>query len=387
MKKGFFAICLSLVVAIASIAVLAPSCGGGGAGNQTANYTAEVNATLDGSTWEGDVQYRLTTPTVGVPFGGTIVPKSFRLSTGSWTCDSVVGGPAGARLESITPSATQTLPSGGKITFTLNFKSICTIEVKATLDGSPWPSSGTGAVSYTLTRPGKSPTGTTSVPKSFTVDYGNWTCACCFSGGPPGAYLLGITPSPTQSVTNGGTITFTLNFATPIIRLGAIKDAEVREYEPGKNLGAAQVMYVAPWGPHPDSTKHRVFVWFPLSLPAEAQVQSARLYLYHSGCYGTGNHTNAAYRVTDVWEEMIITWGNQPLSAADPTDAISFDITETGVWRSWDVTPDIDPTPISNGWVSWVIKHIDEDAQEQATVVYTSAEGGVAPYLEITYLP
>jgi hypothetical protein len=188
-------------------------------------------------------------------------------------------------------------------------------------------------------------------------------------------------------VTNGGTITFTLNFATPIIRLGAIKDAEVREYEPGKNLGAAQVMYVAPWGPHPDSTKHRVFVWFPLSLPAEAQVQSARLYLYHSGCYGTGNHTNAAYRVTDVWEEMIITWGNQPLSAADPTDAISFDITETGVWRSWDVTPDIDPTPISNGWVSWVIKHIDEDAQEQATVVYTSAEGGVAPYLEITYLP
>jgi hypothetical protein len=289
--KRLVAIYSVLVVAIVLLAVLVPSCGGG-------NYTVEVNATLNGSPWEGAVQYRLTTPTAGEPFGGTIVPKSFALPTGTWTCTYV-------------------------------------------------------------------------------------------SGGPPGAFLVSITPSATQTLSTGGTITFTLNFASPtIIRLEAIKDAEVREYYPDTNYGNATEMWVAPWGPHPDSRKHRAFVWFSLaSLPAGATVQSATLYLYHSGCYGVGNHTNAAYRVTDVWEEMIITWNNQPPSASNSTDDISFDITDIGKWRSWDVTPDIDALAIQTGWVSWVIKHVLEDEQEQATVVYTTKEGGVAPYLEITYLP
>lgn len=84
-----------------------------------------------------------------------------------------------------------------------------TINVRATLDGSPW----TGAVSYNLTGPGTPPTGTTSVPKSFTVDPGSWNCTYV-SGGPPAAYFVNITPSATQSVSAGGNITFTLNFAT-----------------------------------------------------------------------------------------------------------------------------------------------------------------------------
>jgi len=86
-----------------------------------------------------------------------------------------------------------------------------TIEVKATLDGSPW----TGAVSYTLTGPGAAaPTviNGSSVPGSHSADAGNWTCA--YVSGGPGAFV-GITTSPTQSVTAGGTIGFTLNFVTP----------------------------------------------------------------------------------------------------------------------------------------------------------------------------
>jgi hypothetical protein len=43
------------------------------------------------------------------------------------------------------------------------------------------------------------------------VDAGNWTCAYV-SGGPAGAFLAGITPSATQTLSAGGTITFTLNF-------------------------------------------------------------------------------------------------------------------------------------------------------------------------------
>ena len=88
-----------------------------------------------------------------------------------------------------------------------------TIEVDATLDGLPWPSSGTGAVNYTLTGPGAmSPIDGTEVPKTFTgVDAGDWTCA--YNSGGPGTFV-DITPSDIQIVTAGGTTKFTLNFVT-----------------------------------------------------------------------------------------------------------------------------------------------------------------------------
>jgi len=88
-----------------------------------------------------------------------------------------------------------------------------TIDVDATLDGSPW----SGAVDYTLTGPGAvAPTviNGASVPNSHTDDAGNWTCAYV-SGGPAGANFVGITPSATQELSAGGTIGFTLNFETP----------------------------------------------------------------------------------------------------------------------------------------------------------------------------
>ena len=91
-----------------------------------------------------------------------------------------------------------------------------TIEVKATLDGIAWPSSGTGAVDYTLTGPGATaPTviDGTKVPDSFSGDPGSWTCA--YVSGGPGTFV-DITTAPTQSVTAGNTTTFTLNFVTPV---------------------------------------------------------------------------------------------------------------------------------------------------------------------------
>lgn len=84
-----------------------------------------------------------------------------------------------------------------------------TINVKATLDGSTW----TGAVNYTLTPASGSPTSGTTVDKSFTVNPDSWNCTYV-SGGPGAAYFVNVTPSEVQSVSAGGTITFTLNFAT-----------------------------------------------------------------------------------------------------------------------------------------------------------------------------
>jgi hypothetical protein len=193
-------------------------------------------------------------------------------------------------------------------------------------------------------------------------------------------------------VSAGGTITFALNFKTitPItIRIEPPeKDAEVREAEPERNLGGEPEMWVGPLVPPEGVLRHRAFVWFSLpSLPAGATIQSANLSLYHSACAGGGNATHGAFRVTAVWWEGNITWNNQPPSAAGATYEISFPVCDTGKWRSWDVTPDIDALAIGTGWVSWVIKIIPETASGRKRVVYQTKEGSPAPYLEITYIP
>lgn len=80
-----------------------------------------------------------------------------------------------------------------------------TIEVKATLCGEPWE----GDVAYTLTGTEETIDGT-SVPKTHSVTPDRWICAYV-SGGPAGAYFVDITPLATQTLIDGGTISFTLN--------------------------------------------------------------------------------------------------------------------------------------------------------------------------------
>jgi len=89
-----------------------------------------------------------------------------------------------------------------------------TIEVTATLDGSPW----TGDVDYTLTPATGSPFAGTSVDKTFIEDPDDWTCAH-ISGGP--GTFVSITPAETQNLAAGDTITFTLNFVTPATEVDA----------------------------------------------------------------------------------------------------------------------------------------------------------------------
>jgi hypothetical protein len=81
-----------------------------------------------------------------------------------------------------------------------------TIVVKATLCGEDWE----GAVEYTLTPETGSPVSGTNVTSSFNVSAGEWTCEYV-SGGDPDSFFDVVT-SPTQTVSDGGTITFTLEF-------------------------------------------------------------------------------------------------------------------------------------------------------------------------------
>jgi hypothetical protein len=131
MPKRLLAIYLILVVLLA---FLAPSCTGGGTG------TINVQATLCGlnSSWTGNVSYMLT-PASGSAINGNNVSASFNVTTGNWTCGNVSGGPAGAFLVNITPSATHSVPSGGNITFTLNFE----LNQDAAIQWLEWTKNGT----------------------------------------------------------------------------------------------------------------------------------------------------------------------------------------------------------------------------------------------------
>jgi hypothetical protein len=103
-RKKVSVICLTVAVAVLLVAAFVPSC------SPTEKGTIEVRATLCGEPWQGQVSYTLTLAGGASPMSGTEVPKSFaNVDAGNWTCAYVSGGPAGAFLVNITPSATQSL--------------------------------------------------------------------------------------------------------------------------------------------------------------------------------------------------------------------------------------------------------------------------------------
>jgi hypothetical protein len=116
MRKRLVAIYSVLIVAIVLLAVFVPSCV-----PAEEKGTIWVKATFCDVPWEGAVNYTVT-PASGSPIDGTSVFDTFSVTSGTWTCGNVSGGPDGAYLDSITPSATQTVSENGTITFTLNFE-------------------------------------------------------------------------------------------------------------------------------------------------------------------------------------------------------------------------------------------------------------------------
>jgi len=184
----------------------------GGAINFTLNFQRQltgvitVNAVVDGSPWSGPCNYTITGPATNY---GTSTPQNFvNQPAGVYTLTYNSGGPPGAMITGITPSPTQSLSTGGAINFTLNFQRQLTgvITVNAVVDGSPW----SGPCNYTITGPATNYG--TSTPQNFVNQPAGVYTLTYNSGGPPGAMITGITPSPTQKLSTGGAINFTLNF-------------------------------------------------------------------------------------------------------------------------------------------------------------------------------
>lgn len=199
---------LCLILASAAM-VLSLGCPGN---QQTiATGTIHVDAMLDGSPWKGPVSYAVTGQA-----SGTAVPATYtNIPAGSYAFNYLSGGPSVASFFGTIPAGTQTVTDGGTITFTLDFRTRevarSNVLIRATVrqdDNSivSW----LGSVSFTLI--GSETISGASVPHPFNgMPVGEYTLDYV-SGGPPDATFLNITPLPTQVLTAGDTITFTMEF-------------------------------------------------------------------------------------------------------------------------------------------------------------------------------
>jgi hypothetical protein len=86
-----------------------------------------------------------------------------------------------------------------------------TIAVSAAVDGQPWMTQpGSGPISYTVTGPAFD--SGNNIPGSFSNKPAGVYTLNYNSGGPIGATLTGISPSPTQNLAPGGSVQYVLQF-------------------------------------------------------------------------------------------------------------------------------------------------------------------------------
>ncbi len=187
---------------------------GGGTIKFTLNYQTQTNAaikvkaTINGVNWTGNLRYVISGP---VQSSKTEVPKTIgNLPPGTYTLDYKTGGPSGAVLAGISPSASQHLAKGGTIEYTLNFSSsqASHLSVTALLDGKSW----TGPAQYILSGPVSGSYNAIPVDL-YDVPAGTYTITYQ-SGGPQGATLGNITPGQSINLSSGRSGGFALNYYT-----------------------------------------------------------------------------------------------------------------------------------------------------------------------------
>jgi hypothetical protein len=127
------------------------------------------------------------------------------------------------------------------------------------------------------------------------------------------------------------------------------------------------------------------------SVPANAEILSAKLHLYYHYYWDNNpaGRTLNCYRIAAYWDEMTVTWNNQPSCLTQPT-AGAVVPSSVGQWMTWDVTADVqqivnDPDAVNHGW-----KITDEQywgwVNIPITYFYTKENGSYIPYLEVDYV-
>jgi len=133
----------------------------------------------------------------------------------------------------------------------------------------------------------------------------------------------------------------------------------------------------------------RGYIQFDVSpIPSAAVIVDADLKLYQYQTIGTEGFFIGVHKVTESWEENLITWNNQPdyLPSIESTVTI---IVGAETWLSWDITS------LLQGWVDGgivnygiLLKDTDEPMGDTFIRCYTSdylTNPNQCPKLEVTY--
>ncbi len=337
------------------------------------------------------------------PAGATSTPRPGRTSTSTASATLTASATASASpTATLTPSqeteVSPTLTSTGKVTFTptptcdpsTSAIPNCTPTPSVTAKPSLTPSQTLGAVATvprtpTATRtaiPNK-PTFTPTPTRTATRVLSSTPTPTSTSTEPPVVVPTDTdTPVPTQPPTETATAaavvipTLTTCNSIPGSSLAAAADSYVDRTKPDQNFGSATTLYIRPTA----GIDKRALVRFDLSsIPSGSQVLGAILYLYNDQ---TGNYKVNLLQVTAPWDEMGVTWNNQP-AANTGSPVGSFQLTNTKCTRA---------ANLSNALVqSWV----DNPGSNYGVMLYPpsgsgdawffSREGSQPPQLFVVY--
>jgi hypothetical protein len=224
------------------------------------------------------------------------------------------------------------------------------IQINTTFNGSPW----NGDVVYALTGP-MSYNGGTAPNTYYNLAPGSYTVAYT-QAGPGGATFTGITPSATQTLTVGSTITYTLNFTgsntfaigdpQPITTvMGTGQSASIQLPQLCLETGAAQTIQFAMQGLPLGAS----VIWSanPLSLTGCGQTETATITTSNTtppGVYNiqiTGKNQSGSTSTTSAWLSV-----NVPPASPDALVSVASNGTQgngdsggyvvTGPYKSYD---------------------------------------------------
>jgi hypothetical protein len=117
---------------------------------------------------------------------------------------------------------------------------------------------------------------------------------------------------------------------TGVVTLLATQDARTQSPSGDQNFGSG-ILWTNTLG-------HQVFVEFDVTqLPADARIESAELKLYFNGNYARGENTVEVGRVDAAWNELALTWNNQPSISWSGATAVVGDTEGEIAWNVTDI--------------------------------------------------
>ena len=165
------------------------------------------------------------------------------------------------------------------------------------------------------------------------------------------------------------------------------KDAYVSSAAADTNYGTATTMNAGNTG---GTQKRRSLVEFVVTTYAGKTLLSANLGLYCSAESSVTDYVVGAHEITAAWDELTVTWNNQPANDAVAEATVS--ITGTAAWFTWDLTTLVqawlDGASTNNG-----VKLVNaSEATENSAKTFYSSDYSVTdltkcPKLVLIFLP